>query len=172
MVSVRQLLAAHVEAGVVKYDAAFFYDVRYSGIRSLRIDIPTELAGQIRNRTTSVRETLIEPAPNDLEPGYVAWNFAAETEWLGNTEIQLSWESKLSELEIGKAVEIPLPRLVPRGTDRAWGQIVFAKAESIDVQPTDGSISICVLRGEPRPIVSGTAMRRSVWSPTRSLSST
>ena len=137
MVTVRQLLSARVESGVVKYDATFFYDVRYSGIRSVRIDIPTDLVGQIRNRTTSARESTFEQAPNDAEPNDTAWKFTGETEWLGNFEIQLSWESKLNELEIGKTVTISLPRLTPRGTDRAWGQIVFAKAESIDVQPTE-----------------------------------
>jgi len=140
--NVRQLLAVRIESGVAKFEATFFNDVRYSGIRSLRIDIPAELVGKIRNRTASVRETQIEPSPSDLEPGYVAWSLAGETEWLGESEIRLSWESKLLELEVGKSIDVDLPRLIPHGTDRTWGQIVFAKAESIEVQPSEGSSGV------------------------------
>ena len=39
-VTVRQLLVARVEDGVVKYEASFFYTIRYSGVKSLRIDVP------------------------------------------------------------------------------------------------------------------------------------
>ncbi len=142
MLTVRQLLTVRVESGVVKYEATFFNDVRYSGIRSLRIDIPSDLIGSLRNRTASVRETQVDPPPSDLEPGYVAWNLASETEWLGSSEIRLGWESKLAELEIGRGVDIAIPRLIPRGADRTWGQVVFTKTESIEVQPTEGGTGV------------------------------
>src|SRR5262249_29105338 len=40
-VTVRQLLVVRVESGVVKYQATFSYDILYSGVKSLRVDIPS-----------------------------------------------------------------------------------------------------------------------------------
>ena len=39
-IEARELLTAHIESGVVKFEATFFYDIRYSGVRQLRIDVP------------------------------------------------------------------------------------------------------------------------------------
>ena len=39
-VTVRQLMVARIEDGVVKYQFTLFYNVLYSGIKSLRIDVP------------------------------------------------------------------------------------------------------------------------------------
>src|SRR5688500_515298 len=39
-ITAAQLLAVQVDAGVVKYEATFFYDIRYSGVKTLRIDVP------------------------------------------------------------------------------------------------------------------------------------
>ena len=55
-VTVRQLLVARVEEGVVKYQITFFYNVLYSGVKSLRIDVPAELAGGLHVATPGVRE--------------------------------------------------------------------------------------------------------------------
>ena len=71
-----------------------------------------------------------------MADGYTAWSFAAETELLGATEVQLSWEQKIDELGIGKSQDIDIPRLIPMNVDRATGQIVISKSESIDIQPT------------------------------------
>ena len=130
-----QLLAVQVDAGVVKYEATFFYDIRYSGVKSLRIDVPQSLAADIRNQTTGVREKTIEPQPEGVAEGYVAWSFAGESEFVGQTVIKLAWERKLENLGIGKSVDLDLPHLRPMEVDRAWGQIVLSKAETIDVQP-------------------------------------
>lgn len=137
-VSVGQLLTARLEPGVVKYEAAFRYDVRYSGVKSLRIDVPAALAGEIRNQTPSVRETTIDPPPEDLDEGYVAWSLTGETEFLGEATIALAWETPLAKLEVGGSVDVPLPVLRPRGADRAWGQIALVKTETLDVQPKEG----------------------------------
>jgi hypothetical protein len=132
-VTARQLLTARIEAGVARYEATFFYDIRYSGVKSLRIDIPADLAGEIRNDTTGVQEKVIDPAPADLPEGYVAWSLTGETEFNGQTELHFSWERPIDNLELGKSVDLPIPRLRPASVDRAWGQIVLAKAETIDV---------------------------------------
>lgn len=135
-VTVRQLLQTEVEAGVVKYKAAFYFDIKYSGVKSLRIDVPADLADAIRNITKSPRRSVMSPQPDDVADGYVAWSFAGEAELLGRVAIQLAWEQKIDELKVGTSREIKLPQLVPQSVDRANGQIVISKSESIDVQPT------------------------------------
>jgi hypothetical protein len=134
-ITAAQLLVAQIDAGVVKYKATFFYDIRYSGVKSLRIDVPETIADQIRNDTSGLRDKAIDPQPDDVAEGMVAWSFTGDAELVGSPVIQLSWEQKLDKLEIGKSVRIDLPKLRPIGTDRAWGQVVLAKSETIDLAP-------------------------------------
>ena len=132
-VTVRQLLVARVEEGVVKYQITFFYNVLYSGVKSLRIDVPAELAGGLHVATPGVRESAIDPPPAGLAKNYVAWSLAGESELMGDGRIELNCEKKIEKLGIGKSVELPLPYLKPQEVDRAWGQIVLVKSETIDV---------------------------------------
>ena len=136
-VTARQLLVAGIESGVVKYDVTFFYSIRYSGLKSLRIDVPAALAGDIRNVTGGVNERVVEPAPADVAEGYVAWRLTGETEFFGETRVRFVWEKKIDKLDVGERVYLPMPRLVPRDVDRAWGQIVLTKGETIDVRESD-----------------------------------
>jgi hypothetical protein len=69
-----------------------------------------------------------------VAPDYVAWSLTGETELLGEVAVLFQWEEKISELEVGKSVDIQLPWLQPRDVDRAWGQIVLTKAETLDVR--------------------------------------
>jgi hypothetical protein len=135
-VTCRQLLAARVESGVIKYVATFFYEVQYSGVRSLRLDVPADRADQIRNQTANVaRETRIVPQPDDVADGYVAWNLTGETEFLGPVVLRFAWENRIGEFDVQRTVCETVPRLVPQGVDLASGQIVLAKAETLDVRP-------------------------------------
>lgn len=133
-VEVRQLLFAQIKEGEVEYRATFFYNVQYSGIKSLRIDLPTALLGEIQNVTRTVREKPMEPQPKDVPQGYTAMSYTGESELLGKGRIELRWTTTLGQLDVGKSVTIDVPRLIPMGVDRASGQIVVAKAETIDVQ--------------------------------------
>lgn len=141
-VNVRQLLLAQVEPGEVTYTATFNYEVLYSGVKSVRIDLPAALAGEFRNRTPSVRERLIEPAPADLAPGDVAWSFTGDSEFLGNRTVTLTLHRKIEKLDIGTPVDLKVPVLRPREVDRAWGQVVLTKAETIDVQPAGEPVGV------------------------------
>lgn len=132
-VTIKQLAVARVEEGVVKYDFTFFYDVLYSGVKSLRIDVPADVATSLRVATQGIREKVIEPPPADLAKGDVAWSLAGDSEFLGTGKIALSYEKKIDKLEVGKRVEFKIPQLRPRGVDLAWGQIVLVKSETIDV---------------------------------------
>jgi hypothetical protein len=147
-VTVRQLLVARIDSGVVKYAATFHYDVRYSGVKTVRIDVPARLAPEIRVTPLSVRHEKVpdDEAPDDLAEGYVAWRLSGETEFMGAETITLQWEEKIEKLDVGKSVDLAVPRLVPREVDRAWGQIVLAKVESIDVRPAEGEKEVTGLR--------------------------
>src|SRR5205085_1952044 len=52
-ITAAQLLTVKIEGGVVKYDAQFTYNILFSGVPSLRIDVPAELAqgSRLRNLT-------------------------------------------------------------------------------------------------------------------------
>ncbi len=135
LVRVRQLLVARIEHGSVDYEATFFYDVLYSSVNSLRIDVPEEIAADLRNNTESMREQEIVPPPDDVPEGYVAWSFAGDDELIGQHTIELEWKRQLDEqVGPGKPIEVAIPRLRPAGTELPWGQIVLAKAETIDLR--------------------------------------
>jgi hypothetical protein len=136
-IEARELLTAHVESGITKFEATFFYDIRYSGVKTLRIDVPAKLAGDIRNLTPQLREQRVEPQPEDVAAGDVAWQIAGEGELIGEVVVKFAWEQKLGELPVGKGVTIDLPLLRARGVDRFLGQIAASKAETIELAPTD-----------------------------------
>ena len=133
-ITVGQLLTAHIEEGAVKSRDSLLCDIRYSGVKSLRLDVPADLAGQIQVTTAGIRKQVIEPAPANLAKGYVAWSLAGERDILGERRIDLSWETKLEHLGIGNGVPLAIPKLRPMDVDQAWGQIVLAKAETIDLR--------------------------------------
>ena len=145
-VTVRQLLVAQIDSGVVKYSGSFFYDVLYSGVKHLRVDVPQDLAGDIRVSPRTIRHETIAEKPDDLADGYVAWQLTGDTEFMGAVKIVLTWEKKIEKLDVGKSVDLDIPRLIPRAIDRAWGQIVLAKAETIDVQRAEGADKVKGLR--------------------------
>ncbi len=140
-VTAQQLLVARIESGVVKYTATFRFDILYSGVKSLRIDIPDSKANLVRVTTPGIRRTVLQgdDVPDDVAEGHTAWLLAGETEFMRNTQFRLAWEEKVDKLDIGKTITLSVPRIVPQDVDREWGQVVLAKAEAIDVAPDDGS---------------------------------
>ncbi len=131
-VTIRQLMVARVEEGVVKFEFTLFYDVLYSGVKSLRLDVPAEAAAGLRV-AAPVHESPIEPPPADLEKGYVAWRLSGDADFFGKGKINLTWEKKIDKLDVGHPVTLVMPRLIPRDVDRSWGQIALVKSETIDV---------------------------------------
>ena len=135
-VTVSQLFTVRIDSGVARYDATFNYDVQYSPVKTLRIDVPVALADKIRNLTPSARDLPLDPQPEGLaKEGYQAWGLTGEAEFFGKTAIRFSWEDRQSELAIGKSAEYTLPVLRPMGADRSWGQIVLTKGETLDIRP-------------------------------------
>jgi hypothetical protein len=137
-VTARQLLTARIETGVIKYEARFFYDILYSAVKSVRLDVPVGLAAEIRVASGGVSKTTITPQPDDVPEGYVAWSLTGESEFLGQRQFVLSWEQSTPELEVGKSTDYAIPSLRPMGVDRAWGQIVVSKAETLDIRAAAG----------------------------------
>jgi hypothetical protein len=148
LVTVRQLLVARIDSGVVKYESTLFYDILYSGVKSLRLDVPKDLAADIRVVTDRIRRQTLEDAqrPKDTPEGYEAWSLAGETEFMGKVTVRLAWEKPIEKLDVGKSVALVIPRLMPRDATRAWGQIVLAKAETIDVQESSETGKVAGLR--------------------------
>lgn len=136
-VTVQQLLVVRVDAGVVKYDATITYNILYSGVKSLRLNIPADLAGQIHNATSSLREKRIDPPPADLQSNYVAWSLSGESELIGDVTLRLTWEQPVDKIDVGKSVDLKIPELKPADVERAWGQVVVIKTEMLDVRPAD-----------------------------------
>ncbi len=132
-----QLLVAKIELGVIRYHANIKYQIRYSGVDAVRIDIPESLVGQIRNVSKNLREQTIKPPPEDVQEGYVAWRIRGNSELLGDREVHLEWEQPIERLDVGSSIDVPVPILIPMDVDRAWGQIVVTKAESLDVTPAE-----------------------------------
>jgi len=132
-ITVAQRLVVDVQPGVVKYSAVFQYEILYSGVRTLRIDLPAELAPLVRNQSNLFQESVIEPAPEDLPENYLAWQLQADRELIGTVMIQLTWEQELAKLATERTEQWSIPHLKPQDVDRAEGTIVIATSENIDV---------------------------------------
>ncbi len=167
-VNIRQMLVARVDNGTVKYEATFVYEILYSGVKSLQIDVPvspdaTDAAAGWRNVTDKIHHTVLDPAsqrpslpaalPPDAQPpdeGYERWSFTGETELFGTGRIQLAWDAEIGQLDSGKPVKLDVPRLVPVGVDLARGQIVLTKSETIDLAEADNATGL--QRIDPRDL--------------------
>lgn len=133
-VEARQLLKVAVESGLTTFTATFTYDIRYSPVESLRIDLPTEVADMARNESVGIRDEAVDNA-EDLQQGYSAWQFSGDRELFGLQQIVLTWQLPMDDLAVGEPFDIAIPRLVPHNVDRSWGQIVATRDETIDVRP-------------------------------------
>ncbi|MDR1958113.1 MAG: hypothetical protein LBQ54_03555 [Planctomycetaceae bacterium] len=136
-VTIKQLLTARIDDGVVRFSDKIAYNVLYSGVPSLRIDVPKEISKDLRNQTKDFRDTVLSPQPEDVAEGYEAWNFANDTNLQGTGTIILTWEKQIPQLLDGKSVEISVPRLIPQKVFRSWGQILLAKTGTVDISTSD-----------------------------------
>ncbi|GIW96320.1 MAG: hypothetical protein KatS3mg110_4361 [Pirellulaceae bacterium] len=162
-VHVRQALRVHVQPGVVQYESRFYYAVRYSPVKSLRIDLPSAVAARVRNTTAGVRDERIEPQPADVADGTVAWQFAGDREFFGEFSISLAWEEPLAALNVGQTVRLPVPFLRAVGVDQAWGQILISRSETLHVEPSDWSPALREIdpRHDLMPSVDGSGISRA-----------
>jgi hypothetical protein len=131
--TIQQLLVARIESGVVKYHATFAYEVLFSGVKSLRIDVPADMPPKLSIEPKGLEKKPLAPQPDDVSVGDVAWEVAGKSELLGSGKIEFLWDQPLEKLEIGKSVDLKMPHLRPRKVDRAWGQVALTKAETLDL---------------------------------------
>lgn len=142
MVTVRQQLVTSVSPGFVTYVDTLIANVQFSGVPALRIDVPQEIAKDLRIETPGIKESQMDPQPSDVTPGHVAWTLSNETEWIGEKSVRITWQRKLEDLDVGKSLVVDVPHLIPRDTERSWGQVVVKKSDSIDVQEQTGSVGL------------------------------
>jgi hypothetical protein len=147
--TLRELRTVRIDEGSIKNEAKFYYEILFSTIKSLRIDVPEKLSGRlhiskagkgknpnIRNDAADWREQMMTPQPDDVAEGYVAWEFATKSSLFGTGVLELAWEDELAQPEIGKSLTIDIPKLLPKKqqpSDRIWGQIIVSKSQSIDL---------------------------------------
>jgi hypothetical protein len=136
-IEVGQLVIADVQSGIINHSVTLAYDVRYSGVKKLRLDVPTSLIEKIRNDSKLVQESVITPRPDDLAADYTAWQLISNRELFGAFQVELSWIESLDDLEVGSAASVSLNPLTPKEVHRSWGQIVIKKAENLDVVPAE-----------------------------------
>lgn len=137
-VAAGQLMEVSLESGRAQFRDTFHYQVSYSGVRQLRIDVPQALAGSIKLVYANVRmrpATDAESAAPSVPIGYKRLVLEDDNEFLNKVAVVLEWNEKIAELQVGKSVDVVLPRLLPAGVDHAWGQIALKKAEAIEVLP-------------------------------------
>jgi hypothetical protein len=136
-IEVGQLVIADVQSGIINHSVTLAYDVRYSGVKKLRLDIPTSLIEMIRNDSKFVQESVMTPRPDDLADDYTAWQLTSNRELFGEFQVELSWIESLEDLQVGSAASVFLNPLMPQDVHRSWGQIVIKKAENLDVVPAE-----------------------------------
>ncbi|MDR2172150.1 MAG: hypothetical protein LBP59_18550 [Planctomycetaceae bacterium] len=142
--TLKEVRRVRVETGSIKHSVTFNYDVKFSGLNSIRIDFPEQVSGRINlNRTNNNwRDSKIIPPPEDVEQGYVAWEFSRGDKIRGVGNFTINWEDAIPQPEIGKSINIEIPRLTPQKqqpADRLWGQIIISKSESVDLGESDKS---------------------------------
>jgi hypothetical protein len=130
--TVTQMLVVQAESGVVNFRSDLILNVQYSGIRHIRLDVPTELKDRIRIGKEEIRKVALSDAPG-LKEGMTAWRLESPSEFTGEVTIPLEWETPLTGLDVGVQKELRIPALLPKGVDRSRGQIILRKAESMDV---------------------------------------
>ncbi len=138
-IEIGQMIVADVDQGEVKFNVGLHYNIRYSGVKTFRLDVPEALASLIRNDSSNfITKNEITPAPEDVAEGYVAWELSSNRELLGSVVINLSWNTKLENLDEAGVDSVIVGKLQPQLVDRSWGQIVLKKAENLDVVPKKG----------------------------------
>jgi hypothetical protein len=136
-VTIRQLVVGRIEEGAIKYQDTLSYSILYSGVKSLELDVPADVAATFHANTPGIQDKRLEQQPAGLAKNMVGWSLSGENELLGEGKIELTWEKKLDKLDLGKGIDLVLRPLVPRGVDQSLGQIVLTKAETLDIQTPD-----------------------------------
>ena len=130
-VTAKQLVYVNVESGVAKYEVTLQFDVLYSGVKTLRVNVPKDFydAKELVLPPGPIKDTKLAEAPE----GFVALELTGDGEFLGTYTVKFVGQRKLADFAVGKSVDIAIPKVQPVGADRSFGQIAIAKGETIDI---------------------------------------
>ncbi|HUE72001.1 MAG TPA: hypothetical protein VMP01_14030, partial [Pirellulaceae bacterium] len=131
-VTAKQLVFVNVESGVAKYEVTVQFDVLYSGVKSLRVNVSEDFynAKELVLPPGPIKDTKLAEAPE----GFVALELTGDGEFLGTYAIKFVGQRNLTDFAVGKSVSIAIPKVQPI-VDRTFGQIAIAKGETIDIAP-------------------------------------
>lgn len=138
-VFVDQLTSLTIESGLWRYLVDLDYDVRFNAVPELRVDVPAELASRMRVVSGSLTARAIQPQPDDVEEGRVAWQLSGAKPLLGRGTVQLAWDEVVPEISVGQRASRSVATLRVPNVDRARGQILVKRSELFDVQVGEGS---------------------------------
>lgn len=130
-VTAKQLVFVNVESGVAKYEVTVQFDVLYSGVKSLRVNVSEDFynAKELVLPPGPIKDTKLAEAPQ----GFVALELTGDGEFLGSYAIKFVGQRNLADFAVGKSVSIAIPKVQPTPVDRTFGQIAIAKGETIDI---------------------------------------
>ena len=139
--TVSQGISMEVQSGSqIKYVLRMQIDILYSGVKNLRLAIPAELFPRLR--LLAPRHTLL-PAEKingeDVPEGYGVYTLQKDSEFLGSAVVAFNWEENLGDIPFGASKETAVPRIIPLGCDRSWGQVACIKSEMTDLSPLEAS---------------------------------
>lgn len=133
-VFVDQVTSVSVESGLLRYQADLDYDVRFSAVPDFRIDVPESSQNRIRVVGGTLNQQKLEPQPQDVAPGFVAWRLVGASELLGKHSVQLAWDVAVPEISVGATKSFEVATVVAKNVERDRGQIVLRRSELFDVQ--------------------------------------
>ncbi len=133
-VFVDQFLQVTTESGSLRHLAELDYEIRFSPVKVLRIDIPVELESRLQLLGTEYQWQKLNPQPTDVAADEAAWEVRGPSEWLGNYRISFSWDLPLTSVDVGASQSLSIRGLQPKGADRARGQVVIKRTELFDIQ--------------------------------------
>lgn len=133
-VFVDQINTVAIESGLWRYTVDLDYDVRFSPVQELRVDVPQDLASRVRVTSGNLTARAIQPQPNDVAEGLVAWQLSGAKPLLGRGSVQLGWDVNVPEIAVGQRATRSFDTVNVRQVDRARGQILVKRSELFDVQ--------------------------------------
>ncbi len=133
-VFVDQVTTVSVESGLLRYNVELDYDIRFSPLRDLRLDVPAATEDRIRIVGGALNHQRMTPQPDDVAPGFIAWRLSGAAELLGSQKIQLGWDVPIPDIAIGARQNFSVSTVVPKSVERDRGQLVFRRSELFDVQ--------------------------------------
>lgn len=138
-VFVDQVTQIEVESGLLRYRTELDYDVKFSPVRSLRLDVPDALSQRIRIVGGALSYERMEPQPADVAAGYVAWKLSGANELLGTFPVVLAWDVSIPEVAVGAKQVANVQTVQPQEVERKRGQLVFDRSDLFDIQLEAGA---------------------------------